>query len=181
MEKIVRCKACGNDMAKSANSCPNCGAKNKKPIYKKWWFWIAVGILVIVIAASSGGDKTDTDSASSTNETTNTETITFESVDLDTMLESLKNNAMKAEKEYKNKHIEVTGKIKNFDSDGKYISIEPTNADVWNFDSAMCYIKNDTQKNVLIEKNVGDVVTIKGKVKSIGEVLGYQIDIAEVQ
>lgn len=181
MEKIVKCKACGSDMAKSAKSCPNCGAKNKKPIYKKWWFWTAIGILVIVIAASSGGDKTDTDSASSTQETIKTETITYESVDLDTMLDSLKNNAMKAEEEYQNKNIEITGKIKNFDSDGQYISIEPTNADVWNFDSVMCYIKNDTQKNVLIEKNVGDVVTIKGKVKSIGEVLGYQIDIAEVQ
>ena len=28
--------------------------------------------------------------------------------------------------------------------------------------------------------NVGDTITIKGKVKSIGEVLGYSIDIAEV-
>ena len=38
----------------------------------------------------------------------------------------------------------------------------------------MCYIKDD-------EKNVGDTVTVKGKVKSIGEVLGYQLDIKEVK
>ena len=97
------------------------------------------------------------------------------------MFESLKNNALKAETEYQNKYVEITGKICNFDSDGKYISVEPTNADEWNFDSVMCYIKNDNHKNFLLEKNKGDIITIRGKVKSIGEVLGYQIDINEVQ
>lgn len=45
----------------------------------------------------------------------------------------------------------------------------------------MCYIKNDNHKNFLLEKNKGDIITIRGKVKSVGEVLGYQIDINEVQ
>lgn len=30
MEKMVKCKACGTDIAKSAKTCPNCGAKQKK-------------------------------------------------------------------------------------------------------------------------------------------------------
>lgn len=80
----------------------------------------------------------------------------------------------------KNKNIEFTAKIKSFDSDGKYITVEPENADEWNFETAMCYMKNDEQKNYLIEKNAGDVITVKGTVKSIGELLGYSIDIAEV-
>ena len=45
----------------------------------------------------------------------------------------------------------------------------------------MCYIKNDSQKEFLVEKSVGDIITIKGQVKSIGEVMGYSIDIKEVQ
>ena len=97
------------------------------------------------------------------------------------MLDDLKADAMKAKEKYENKYIEVKGKIKNFDSSGKYISVEPTDADEWNFDTAMCYIKDENQKTFLIEKNVGDIVTIKGKVSSIGEVLGYSIDIDEVQ
>ena len=32
----------------------------------------------------------------------------------------------------------------------------------------------------MVQKSVGDGVTIKGKVKSIGEVLGYSIDIKEI-
>lgn len=97
------------------------------------------------------------------------------------MIDDLNNNAMKAESKYQDKNIEFSGKIQSFDSDGAYISVEPTDADEWNFDTAMCYIKTEEQKNFLMEKNIGDIVVIQGKVKSIGELLGYSIDIANVQ
>ena len=34
------------------------GAKNKKPIYKKWWFWLIIALIVIG-AALSGGTESD--------------------------------------------------------------------------------------------------------------------------
>ena len=83
-------------------------------------------------------------------------------------------------KTYQNKYVEVKGNIANFDSDGSYISIEPVNADPFDFISVMCYIKNDSQLDFLLEKSVGDTVTIKGKITSVGEVLGYSIKIEEV-
>lgn len=97
------------------------------------------------------------------------------------MLDELEENALKAETKYQNKYIEVTGKIASFDSDGSYISIEPVNADAWNFDRVTCDIKNESQRNFLLEKSKGDIVTIKGKVTSIGEILGYDIDIKEIK
>lgn len=181
MEKLTKCGSCGNEMAKSAKVCPNCGAKNKKPFYKKWWIWGIIAVVIIAVGASSGGDKTNIAQTDPSSAVEKTEAITYEVVDLSSMIEDLKNNALKAKNEYQDKYIEVTGKIKNFDSDGQYISIEPTTADMWNFDSMMCYIKDENQKSFLLEKNVGDTVTIKGKVKSIGEVLGYQLDIKEVK
>lgn len=51
--KMTNCKACGEEIAKSAKSCPKCGAKNKKPIFKKWWLWLIV--IVLAFAACSGG------------------------------------------------------------------------------------------------------------------------------
>lgn len=54
-KKLIECKSCGHQMAKSAKSCPQCGAKNKKPIIKKWWFWVAV-ILVVTVVGSSGNE-----------------------------------------------------------------------------------------------------------------------------
>ncbi len=179
----MNCKKCNGEIDKKAVVCIHCGCKVRKPIYKKWWAWAILVLLIIIVASSSGGDNNDTNSTQPSSNTTGaaTETISYEPVDLAAMIDELKSNALKAEETYKGKQIEFSGKISNFDSSGKYISVEPTSADEWNFDTAMCYIKNEEQKTFLLEKNTGDIVTIRGKVKSIGEVLGYSIDIAEVE
>lgn len=175
----MNCKKCGQEVDKKAVVCTSCGCKIKKPIYKKWWLWAVIVILVIAIGSTSGSNDTTSDSKA--NSTPNqTEEIVYESVDLQTMFDALDENAMKAESAYQKKDVEFECKIKSFDSDGTYISVEPVGADEWNFKMAMCYIKDDLQKTFLMEKSVGDVLTIKGKVKSIGEVIGYSIDIHEV-
>lgn len=57
-KNMTTCKACGAQIAKGAKTCPACGAKNKKPIYKKVWFWaIIVIVLLGVIVGTSGGDS----------------------------------------------------------------------------------------------------------------------------
>lgn len=179
----MNCKKCGQEIMEGAVVCTSCGCKIKKPIYKKWWFWVIIVIVAIAIGSSAGSGDSKSSSTSSTKNNAPSETkaeIVYEKVDLKTMVNDLKSNALKAEKTYQDKYVEVSGKISNFDSDGSYISIEPTNADAFDFTSVMCYIKNDEQENYLLEKSKGDVVTIKGKIKSIGEVLGYSIDISEV-
>ena len=52
--KLTECKSCGHQISKSAKACPKCGAKNKKPIYKKWWFWV---ILVVLIGTIGNAGK----------------------------------------------------------------------------------------------------------------------------
>ena len=47
-KKMISCSACGREIAKTAKLCPQCGAKIKIPVYKKWWFWV-----IIVVAASA--------------------------------------------------------------------------------------------------------------------------------
>lgn len=46
MAKMIKCATCGANIASNAKSCPNCGAKNKKPVYRRPIFII---LLVIVI------------------------------------------------------------------------------------------------------------------------------------
>lgn len=58
MAKLKNCKHCGNEVAKSAKTCPSCGGIIKKPFYKKTWFWILIVIVLIGIIASASGDKT---------------------------------------------------------------------------------------------------------------------------
>lgn len=53
--------------------------KEKKPIYKKWWFWAIIAVLVIAIATSGGDDVDETadsqeDLATETEDTTDDDT-----------------------------------------------------------------------------------------------------------
>ncbi|WP_365845225.1 Ltp family lipoprotein [Clostridium sp.] len=63
MAKMIQCKSCSRDIASNAKSCPGCGAKNKKPVYKRLWFIV---IVLLVIAGAMGaignGDSTKTNS-----------------------------------------------------------------------------------------------------------------------
>jgi len=160
----MNCKKCGQEVDKKAVVCTGCGCKIKKPIYKKWWVWAIVIIVVAVIGTSGNSDSKETSSIRTSSEA---EDFVYESVDLQTMFDDLSNNAMKAESRYEKKYIEFKRKISNFDSDGSYIGVEPVNASEWNFTTAMCYIKNDSQKEFLVEKNVGDIIKIKGFIKGI--------------
>lgn len=60
MAKIVKCKTCGAEIAANAKVCPSCGAKNNKPIFKQWWFWVIV--LILLIGIGGGASKNDTPS-----------------------------------------------------------------------------------------------------------------------
>lgn len=59
------CKACGKQIAKSAKRCPSCGAKNKKPLLKRFWFWVlaiaAIFGIVSIIRENKSYDLTKPD------------------------------------------------------------------------------------------------------------------------
>ncbi len=57
MSKMMKCKTCGVDIASSAKSCPSCGAKNKKPFYTKWWFWV---LAILIVSGALGGNQGST-------------------------------------------------------------------------------------------------------------------------
>lgn len=59
MAKMKICRNCNNTMLANAKICPACGAKNKKPFYKKWWFIFIAIIVVLGIIGSTGGNKKD--------------------------------------------------------------------------------------------------------------------------
>ena len=59
MAKMKKCKTCNAEIASSAKSCPSCGAKNKKPIYKRGWFIVIAFFIVIGTIGGMGDDKSD--------------------------------------------------------------------------------------------------------------------------
>ena len=94
----------------------------------------------------------------------------------------VKANALKATQKYKGKYIQVSGVLTNIESSGRYLVIEqPAEHE---FDIQMhhinCYIKNEQQKNKVLNMNIGDTITVKGKCRDVGEIVGYYIDLDDV-
>ncbi len=69
MSKMIKCKACSEEIASKAKSCPSCGSKNKKPFYKKAWFWI----FALLVILGMGGDGSNESTVDSEEETTTIE------------------------------------------------------------------------------------------------------------
>lgn len=79
--KMIKCKTCDGEIASNAKVCPKCGAKNKKPIYTKWWLWTFIFLIVIIVAVSSGEDDTsDNLSSNNTSVATSSENISENNV-----------------------------------------------------------------------------------------------------
>lgn len=102
MSKIIKCKTCGSDIAASAKTCPGCGAKNKKALYKRPWF-ILIIIFIILGIAAGGGNKNSEELASNgveeTAQASNTDVQTDNTEKKDNIPTEYK-NALKKAKSY---------------------------------------------------------------------------------
>lgn len=190
MSKTQQCKTCGAEIAKSAKSCPNCGGKVKKPFYTRVWFIVLVVLVVIGAVAGSGGSKENekpvADSTNVTQPNDKTETtpeptpeIVYTAYDVSELMNDLDGNALKASEKYEDQYVELNGKLSVIDSSGKYISITDA-SNPYAITGVQCFIKSEAQKTAIMEMSTGDMITVKGKITSVGEVLGYSLDIDEI-
>lgn len=175
------CKHCKTEIPKKARICPNC-RKKQSGILK--WVLIVFAVLIVFGLANGGDDeekKPSTDTAKTESES-NKESVQVEYIQctVDDLVKTLEENALKAEQTYQDQYVEVQGRLSNIDSDGDYISLSCLH-DEWNFNTIQCYIENDEQLNKVMEMKTGDTVTVKGQITSIGEVLGYSLDIDEIK
>lgn len=139
---------------------------------------VIIGILVLgVIGSVVGGNEESTSSNTEVVAETTPE-ITYTPVSVSEMVETLESNAMKASETYKGQYLEITGKLNVIDSNGKYISLVGDGD--FEIIGVQCYLKTDEQKESVMNMSIGDTVTLKGKCKDVGEVLGYSLDIDSI-
>lgn len=192
---LIKCPECGKEISSSAGSCPNCGhpinggEKQQTIVVKEKKKGSCLGKILIVFiifvaigfAAAQMGDDSNsgrTTSRSETSDQKETEPIEYTSVTVNELMSDLDSNAMNASDKYKGKYLEVTGKLSNIDSSGKYIDLVPD--EDFAIIGIQCYIKNNEQKEAIKSMNIGDTVTVRGKCTDVGEVLGYSLDIESV-
>lgn len=185
--KMTKCKSCGNEIAVSAKTCPNCGAKNKKPIYKRPWFIVLV-VMILISVASGGSDKdTKTTEPSKTKESNVQEVqeveeqpIEYTAYTVDELEEDLEKNPMKASQKYLDQYVELTGKLEVIDSSGKYFSLVELN-NQFAILGVHCTFTNDEQKDVIMDCEVGDKLVVKGQITDVGEVMHYSMKLDSVE
>lgn len=190
-KQMITCKHCKAEIAPSAKICPHCGGKVKMHVYKKWWFWLII-VIVVIVATSRGGDseqnmdtqvgvsESKTENGKKTKPKSEKPKITYKACNVSELVDDLEDNAMKAADKYKGQYVKLTGRLSNIDSSGKYIDLEPINDD-FVFTSVQCYMKSDKQRAAIMEMSKGDTLIVKGKITSVGEILGYSLDIDEVK
>ena len=156
------CKHCQSEIPKKAKICPNC-KKKQGGILK--WVGIAFVVLIVIGALGGGGDKNKStiQTENNSNDESNMENVIAETeteggtvenpeeqekeqkeieyipVTATELSDALSNNAMKAQNDYKDKYLEITGKLGNIDSDGKYINIDSDKD--FDLTGIQCYIK----------------------------------------
>lgn len=167
------CKHCKTEIPKKAKVCPNC--RKKQGGILKWIVIVIIAIAIIGAIAGGGDDKSSTSSNNKKDEN-----IEYVACTVSEMMETLDENALKAETTYQDKYVEVTGRLATIDSDGKYISLLPTDND-WAIIGVHCDIETDEQKAQVAEMTVGDTVTVQGKITDIGEILGYTLEIHSIK
>lgn len=185
--KTKVCKHCQTEIPKKAKVCPQC--RKKQGGIMKWLLLVLVAIGLI--GALAGGDSEEATTSDNTNVVTENQqteietdvpeedVIEYTAVTVSEMMDVLESNAMKAETTYQDAYVEITGRLGNIDSDGKYITLYPSD-DEWAFTGVQCYMQNDEQKAQVMEMSVDDTVTLKGQVTEIGEIMGYSLDIDSI-
>ncbi len=149
--KMKQCKTCSNQIASNAKSCPNCGAKNKKPIYKRAWFIILIVIIVGSIGANLG-DSSETVSTNNSSNTTKQETTSNN-------VESAKQSDSKVPAEYKSalKKAEIYSDTMYMSKSGIYNQLTSEHGEKFSEEAAQYAIDNinaDWNKNALEKAKV---------------------------
>lgn len=151
------CGTCGREIARKAKVCPYCGAKNKKPVYKRAWFIVlTAAVAVFIIAAVVSG--MDSDAVKEAKKMDKTEFInscrTYEYKELQRDADSLTG-----------KHIKVTVYIEQNVDDMMFRAYTKGEYDEylddlgWSGNEFILNDVRDSQDPKLVE---GDIVTVYG-------------------
>ena len=176
--KMKICKVCGKRVAKSAKKCPGCGAKLTMAVWKKACIVVAVLVVLSALGKALPDRNPGTSGPSGEPQPPQAATISYEPYNVADLFNELHSNALKAERTYKDKYVDLYGYLSNIDSDGKYISIGDGGS--FSLDSVRCHIQNDAQLDKVMELTKGDPVVVRGKITLVGEVMGYSMDVDDL-
>lgn len=160
--KMTVCKTCGTEIAKTAKSCPKCGAKNSKPIFLRPWF------IIIIVLALLIGAKTIIDSSNASSFEIDGKTYSANDI--------IKNgNSSVFLDKYCVVYLEVDEVIGNFNK-----ILGKDQAEIWcPHNAAEYYNASETKIIQIMESlNSGDKIKVTGRIDFVGTM---QVVVDDVQ
>ena len=178
---MIHCSNCGKEFQKGAKFCPYCRNPIKKEIYKQWWFWLIIIFWFFVIVGVLGEDTETNNSINNSNNNSSekSNTIEYLKVDIDDLENDLDNNAAAASEKYKGKYLEIVGKLGTIDSSLRYFIIKST-TNKWDIGGIHCNLRNSKTREIIKTLNRDQIISVKGQVTDVGEVLGYYLNVDEI-
>ena len=161
------CRNCKNDISSKVMTCPYCGVKVKKKHFLLWF------LLIILILWGFGFFSP---SASKPNPAT----IDFQQVNFVELFDALDENAYAAKSTYMDMYVEFSGFVRAIDSDGVYFSVVP-DSDYLSLKSVHCSVDKELRETILTFIKVDSDVTVRAQIYDVGEILGYIVDVYEVE
>lgn len=172
MSKLVNCKACNKEIAKGVKKCPNCG-KDQRNFFMQHKVLTVIGVIVILgVLGSAGGKKNSTTATAPATETASkTETATKTEVKEEAIKVSAVNlakayeeNEVSADKSYKDKTVEVSGKIEDIGVVAGQTYVVLSAEKDFAITNVQCFFKEQAEIDKVANLKKGDSVTIQGKV-----------------
>ncbi len=149
---------------------------------KKALLLIMTELVVVLCMAGCGGRSSsgDNQSTSQSVEQTKQEPVNYAEAYIDVLINDVQNNAAKANKNYKGKNVKITGgHVSVIESEGRYIVIK--GSDQFNLLQVQCYPKNKDVKAAILELDKDQPITVYGKIKDVGEIMGYSLDLVKIE
>ena len=181
---MKKCKVCGKELSKKAKMCPSCG-EDQRNFFTKHKILTVLGAIVIVgaIGGATGSDSNSQEIKEiSSNEivqieeqqSTKQEIVEEPSIEIlaTDLIQAYGDNEVRADKEYKNKKIKITGVVDSIDTTLDQTSILLTDGAEFSFTGVQCFFAEEYLDQIA-ELNKGDTITIEGKVD--GYVAGLNV------
>lgn len=156
-----------------------------KDVFSKWWFWVIVVLACLLVSSVVFvEDIIQTGEQETTAEETQTDAPETEPSreymvrTVTQLIADLEANAMNAKEKYEGEYVEITGRVDTIDASGVYIGLYPSD-DEWALTGVTCLLKNKKQKEFVRTISTGDIVTVRGKITSVGELMGFSLNIEE--
>lgn len=183
---MMYCKTCGKEIAKNAEMCPNCGAKIKILIYKKWWFWIII-ILIIASANSSSNTNNLNSKSGESIETNSTKTQPqFSEEDYKAICDSYNyKDIARNPNTYKDKYMQFTGKVVQtselYGTVTLRINVTKNEYDFWEDTIYATYKYFDENESKILEDDIITVYGICKGNKTYTSILGSSVTIPSIE